>query len=59
MLIPKIAGMSTAEKNEFYIWVNECVGLPMGEIRDLPGEQQDLLYENYQDSMQLDIDGSG
>lgn len=59
MLIPKIAWMSKADREEFYIWADSCVGIAADEIADLSLDQQEKLYEDYEESLQCVIDYSG
>lgn len=59
MLIPKIAWMSKADREEFNIWSDECAGIPADEIPDLSLDQQEKLYEDYENSLQYAIDYSG
>lgn len=59
MLIPKIAGMSEADRKDFEIWIDERACILPYELPYLSPDQQDRLYEDYQDSMQYAIDSSG
>lgn len=59
MLIPNIAWMSKADREEFNIWADACAGIAADEIPDLSLDQQEKLYEDYEKSLQYAIDYSG